>query len=39
MVGPDDIRRGQAWAGNCGRLPGYRYSNPHSPTENLIASD
>ena len=31
------INRGQAWAGNCGRPPGYRYSNPHSPTENLIA--
>ena len=31
------LSRDQAWAGNCGRPPGYRYSNPHSPTENLIA--
>ena len=29
--------KGQAWAGNWGRPPGYRYSNPHGPTENLIA--
>ena len=27
------VVRGQAWAGNCGRPPGYRCSNPLSLTK------